>query len=111
MNQEEAFIAEIAEHPDDDTPRLIFADWLEEQGDPGSLAQAEFIRVQIELEQPLQEGPRLWALRQRETDLLRTYRPTWTESLRDLVWGEEFRRGFVAAVTLDSLVRRRGTAH
>ena len=35
----------IIAHPDDDTPRLIFADWLEEKGDS---ARAEFIRVQID---------------------------------------------------------------
>lgn len=36
----------IIANPDDDTPRLIFADWLEEHDD---LARAEFIRVQCEL--------------------------------------------------------------
>jgi uncharacterized protein (TIGR02996 family) len=44
MTHEEAFLADIREHPDDDTPRLIFADWLEENGDP---ERAEFIRVRI----------------------------------------------------------------
>lgn len=35
MNQQtvEAFEAAILAKPDDDAPRLIFADWLEEQGD------------------------------------------------------------------------------
>lgn len=37
----------IIESPDDDTPRLIFADWLEENGEE---KRAEFIRVQIGLE-------------------------------------------------------------
>jgi uncharacterized protein (TIGR02996 family) len=43
---EDAFLADIAEHPDDDAPRLIYADWLDEHGEP---AQAAFIRAQIEL--------------------------------------------------------------
>jgi uncharacterized protein (TIGR02996 family) len=34
----------IAQAPDDDLPRLIFADWLEEQG---RSIEAEFIRVQL----------------------------------------------------------------
>lgn len=34
----------IAQAPDDDLPRLIFADWLEEQG---RTIEAEFIRVQL----------------------------------------------------------------
>ena len=34
MPVEDAFLADIRDHPDDDTPRLIYADWLEERGDP-----------------------------------------------------------------------------
>jgi uncharacterized protein (TIGR02996 family) len=45
MNEEQAFVRAILDNPDDDTLRLIFADWLEEQGDP----QGEFIRIQVEL--------------------------------------------------------------
>src|SRR5947207_10628889 len=39
-----AFLEDIREHPDDDTPRLIFADWLEDNGDAD---RAEFIRARI----------------------------------------------------------------
>lgn len=39
-------LRDILEHPHDDTPRLVYADWLE---DAGEGARAEFIRVQIEL--------------------------------------------------------------
>jgi uncharacterized protein (TIGR02996 family) len=45
---ESAFIADIAANPDDDTPRLIYADWLEEHGQP---QRAEFIRVEVEMGQ------------------------------------------------------------
>jgi uncharacterized protein (TIGR02996 family) len=100
MPLEDAFWQDILENPGDDAPRLIYADWLEEQGDPDSRALAEFIRVQMELEQPRKEGPRLWALKQREADLLRAHRVAWVGSLREQVWGEEFRRGFVETVTL-----------
>ena len=34
MTRDEAFLADILEHPDDDAPRLVYADWLEEQEDP-----------------------------------------------------------------------------
>lgn len=34
MTDREAFIAAIIDNPDDDTPRLVFADWLEEHGEP-----------------------------------------------------------------------------
>src|SRR5437879_5206671 len=100
MPLEDAFWQDILEHPDDDAPRLIFADFLEERGEPAGLAQAEFIRLQIELEQPQEEGPRLWAMRRREAELLAAHRATWTGALREQVWAEEFRRGFVEGVTL-----------
>lgn len=45
-------LAGIAAHPDDDTPRLVFADWLDERGDqPDDALRAEFIRVQCALDQ------------------------------------------------------------
>ncbi|MES2342320.1 MAG: TIGR02996 domain-containing protein [Pseudomonadota bacterium] len=41
------FLPAILADPDDDTPRLVLADWLEESGtDP---LRAEFIRVQVKL--------------------------------------------------------------
>lgn len=43
----ENFIADIIAHREDDTPRLIYADWLD---DHGQADRAEFIRVQIEVE-------------------------------------------------------------
>jgi uncharacterized protein (TIGR02996 family) len=44
MNERQAFIQVIRENPDDDGPRLIYADWLDEQGDP----RGEFIRIGCE---------------------------------------------------------------
>jgi uncharacterized protein (TIGR02996 family) len=41
-----ALLAEILANPDDDTPRLVLADWLEEHG---ATDRASLIRVQIEL--------------------------------------------------------------
>ncbi|MDY3556733.1 TIGR02996 domain-containing protein [Gemmata sp. JC717] len=45
MSDRTAFIDAILNNPNDDTARLVFADWLEEHGEP---ERAEFIRVQIE---------------------------------------------------------------
>jgi uncharacterized protein (TIGR02996 family) len=45
MTAHPGFLVDIIEHPDD-TPRLIYADWLEEHGE---VERAEFIRVQVEL--------------------------------------------------------------
>lgn len=46
MTDRESFVAAIAANPDDDTPRLAFADWLEETGDA---ARAGFVRDQVRL--------------------------------------------------------------
>jgi len=46
MNEHDALYAAILAHPDDDGPRLVYADWLEEHGEQ---ERAEFIRVQCEL--------------------------------------------------------------
>jgi uncharacterized protein (TIGR02996 family) len=43
----EAFIRAICEQPDDDTPRLVYADWLDENGDAIDRARARYIRHQI----------------------------------------------------------------
>ena len=41
MSDEKALLAAIWEHPHEDTPRLMYADWLDEHGQP---ERAEFIR-------------------------------------------------------------------
>ena len=33
LDQREAFLLAIFANPDDDLPRLVFADWLEERGE------------------------------------------------------------------------------
>src|SRR5262245_64453587 len=42
--EQRALLAAIAENPDDDLARLVYADWLEEGRDP---VRAAFIRYQI----------------------------------------------------------------
>jgi uncharacterized protein (TIGR02996 family) len=46
MTEREAFIEAIATNPDEDTPRLVFADWLQEHGEE---RRAEFVRIQCAL--------------------------------------------------------------
>ena len=45
MTDEQGLLAAIWAEPHDDTPRLVYADWLQENGRAG---RAEFIRVQCE---------------------------------------------------------------
>src|SRR4051794_24393948 len=43
------FLQAIAYDHDDGAARLVYADWLEEQGDATSLRQAEFLRLTVQL--------------------------------------------------------------
>lgn len=44
---EKSLLLAIRDNAEDDTPRLAYADWLEEQGDKGAIRYAAFIRGQI----------------------------------------------------------------
>jgi uncharacterized protein (TIGR02996 family) len=49
MTEQHALLAAILAAPAEDTPRLIYADWLDENPTPRRAARAELIRTQIEL--------------------------------------------------------------
>lgn len=74
------FVQEIRANPDDDTPRLIYADYLEEQGDP----RGEFVRVQVELTSLPQGHPEKGGLMRREQELLDAHAEDWLEPIRSL---------------------------
>ena len=44
-----ALLRAVLEAPDDDAPRLVYADWLDEQGDPARAARADLIRRMVAL--------------------------------------------------------------
>jgi uncharacterized protein (TIGR02996 family) len=95
------FLKTILDAPDEDPPRLVYADWLEENGDPD---RAEFIRIQCELFQLGERDPRRARLRAREQFLLRENQMVWIRQLPELEdahW-ESFERGFVGMVRFES---------
>lgn len=96
MSDHEAFLRGILANPEDDSLRLVYADWLEERGDP----RAEFIRVQCELAKLPADDPKWDALEQREWDLLRRHETAWTADLKSIVTDWEFQRGFVDTISL-----------
>jgi uncharacterized protein (TIGR02996 family) len=53
MTEEAAFVAAILAAPYDDAPRLVFADWLEERGDP----RGEWLRINVWLQRLLGQTP------------------------------------------------------
>jgi uncharacterized protein (TIGR02996 family) len=73
LAEHEAFLRAIFDAPDDDTPRLVYADFLDENGEP---ERAELIRLQCELARtPVSSDPSQKALRTRERELLGRLHP------------------------------------
>src|SRR6516164_3398920 len=88
----EAFLRAILEEPEDDTHRLVYADYLEEHGDPD---RAEFIRVQCELARMGEDEEHRFDLEARADMLLSEHRRKWLGPLNVLPAPSRFRRGFV----------------
>jgi uncharacterized protein (TIGR02996 family) len=92
MTHDEAFLQAILDSPDDDTPRLVYADWLDEHGDS---ARAELIRVQCRLTGITLDDPALPDLVLREEILLAEHAEEWLGELRRALRRWQFRRGFL----------------
>jgi uncharacterized protein (TIGR02996 family) len=96
---DEGFLEAILADPADEAVRLIYADWLEERGDP----RGEFIRVQCELARLPYGSPRRPGLEKREWQLYRTRGADWRLVLPE--WARKwsvFRRGFVEDVQVNA---------
>ena len=99
MNAEEAaFVELVCASPDDDAPRLVFADWLDERDDP----RGEFIRIQCALAKMPATDPARTLLLDREAVLIARYHAPWSEPLRGIAGWTEFRRGFVDTVNMET---------
>jgi uncharacterized protein (TIGR02996 family) len=89
----DGLLAAIRENPDDDAPRLILADWLDENAaSDADSGRAEFIRVQIERARLPETNDRQAQLEARERRLMIAYGLDWfgKETLSSFT----FRRGF-----------------
>jgi len=98
--EEAAFLEQICTEPDDDASRLIFADWLDDRGDP----RGQFIRVQIALSRMPDDAPGRNALQHRESALLSMHRDKWSAPLRGIACSSEFSRGFIDTVNVEGRV-------
>jgi uncharacterized protein (TIGR02996 family)/excisionase family DNA binding protein len=123
---ERALYQAILKEPGEDLHRLVYADWLEEEG---QLARAEFIRTQVSLAQAadcghrvLEEGCERCALTRAEEVLLEEHGDEWLASLPGSGWKWDrhtewrnrpimdaagarlacFRRGFVSFIVLST---------
>src|SRR4051794_14188885 len=108
MNEREALLQTIYDDPENDTPRLVYADCLEEQGDS---ARAEFIRLECEQatirHHPVVapnrwDSPRFWELEARLNELSSRHAAGWFAPLFRVIRRGEMRtsRGFPWHVAL-----------
>jgi uncharacterized protein (TIGR02996 family) len=99
MTEWEALMRAICDNADDDTPRLVFADWLDENGEPD---RAELIRLQVR-RSCSKSGAARDALDARVAEVLTSNRTAWIAQLPynpGWVWGD-FVRGFVAELSVN----------
>lgn len=98
MTDNEALLQAVCTDPDNVGLRLIYADYLEEQGD----ARADFIRVQCDLADLSEDDDRVPALKERELQLLNRHGRAWVQELELAHNPCTFRRGFVEALTMSA---------
>jgi uncharacterized protein (TIGR02996 family) len=112
MNEELGLLKDIIENPDDDTPRLRYADWLEGHGQP---ERADLIRVQVALASMSLSNPppdqlaRYCLLRRPNSNLLDQHGDAWAAPFTGPGVREvHFNRGFVEKIeaTATAFVRR-----
>ncbi len=98
MSVEAELIAAITAAPDDDAPRMVYADHLMQRGDP----RGEFIALQCRLARAeAADEPGDVAVIARERQLHDEHADVWTGPLRNIFdAGYVFRRGFVEHVTV-----------
>src|SRR4051812_17053962 len=73
MKHEEVFLNEIREHPGADTPRLVYADWLDERDDP----RGRYLRAEVELARLSEADERYAALEAELQELRADIEPDW----------------------------------
>jgi uncharacterized protein (TIGR02996 family) len=92
-------LEECKANPQDDAPRLVLADWLEEHGDEQERARAEHIRLQVQHEQQSPDVPDLGQLIEHERSLARQHNNAWVAPLSPIGYAEgRFVRGLVRPV-------------
>src|SRR5436305_105671 len=97
MSEGDDLFRAVLENPDDDAPRLVYADWLDEHGQP---ERAEFIRLQCAMARIPAETARWRPLHDRAQRLEREGRVAWTGPVQERVLEAHLRRGFVDGVRL-----------
>jgi len=95
MRHSESFFDAILGDPSSDELRFLYAERLEDEGDP----LGEFIRTQFDLAETSPEDPAAFLLERRERDLLAAHEADWAGELASHVHWWTFRRGFVNEIS------------
>ena len=98
---------EAKSEPDDDLPRQVLADWLQDHDDP----RGEFLSVQVRRARLPADDPEQADLAQQERQLLAAHALTWLGPLADLASGWAFRRGFVVLQARAERLLRSASEH
>lgn len=98
MTDGEALRQAVVANRQDDTPRLIYADWLDENGQPD---RAAFIRAQVEAAQALPFGTAARSAEERAGRLLEQHRKAWTSHLPGSFREPRFQRGFIEHLAIE----------
>jgi uncharacterized protein (TIGR02996 family) len=93
-----ALLAESKANPQDDVPRLVLADWLDDQGGPANQARAELIRTQCRLAHLPEHEPERGDLEKWAQELENHHGRDWLGSLVDVANTWDFRRGLIDLV-------------
>ena len=97
MSDHDALLRAIGEQPEEDTPRLMYADWLEEQGESD---RADFVRNQVELGRCESNGAERHRLVKKNVYYLTNFVRRWRDELPripGIEWGD-FNRGLIEEV-------------
>ena len=99
MDERQALFRTIVEHAAEDAPRLVYADWLQENGDE---PRAEFIRTQCELAGMTPGSDRYFDLRDRERELWAAQAKRWRNEPPSHTRSRDarFERGFARELML-----------
>jgi uncharacterized protein (TIGR02996 family) len=98
MSDRAGLLRAVLDAPDDDEPRLVFADWFD---DHGQHDRAEFVRTQCQIARAdPADRDRLAPLADRERELWQTNREAWCAEFPTWARGKVvFRRGFGHALS------------
>jgi uncharacterized protein (TIGR02996 family) len=102
---EQSFLTAILAAPEDDTPRLVFADWLDERGSDDDKARAALIRAQCRAEYLAPNSKERLKLEREALAILKAHSKRWLEPIRKAELGHThvFRRGFLDGLTISSI--------